>query len=85
MKEKYLQIFNYLLEFSKLRSKAVRDIDNSKTNYIEVLWFNDIPKNEKIDSIIQDRFSNESDYWLKISKPVEPEEPLFPNPPQRTG
>lgn len=82
MKEKYLQIFNYLLEFSKLRSKAVRDIDNSKTNYIEVLWFNDIPKNEKIDSIIQDRFSNESDYWLKISKPVEPEEPLFPKPPK---
>jgi len=26
-KEKYLQIFNYLKEFSKLRSNPVRDID----------------------------------------------------------
>ena len=82
MKDKYLQIFNYLLEFSKLRSKSIRDIENSKTNYIEVLWLNDIPKNEKINCIIQDGFSNESDYWLKISKPIEPEEPLFPNPPK---
>jgi very-short-patch-repair endonuclease/transcription elongation GreA/GreB family factor len=82
MKDKYLQIFNYLLEFSKLRSKAVRDIENSKTNYIDVLWLNDIPQNEKIECVIQQEFSEDTDHWLKISKPKEPEEPVFPKPPK---
>lgn len=82
MKDKYLQIFNYLLEFSKLRSKAVRDIENSKTNYIDVLWLNDIPQNEKIECVIQHEFSEDTDHWLKISKPTEPEEPVFPKPPK---
>lgn len=80
--EKYLQIFNYLLEFSKLRSKAVRDIENSK-NYLEILWMSNIPVNEKIDCIIHENYSHESEYWLKISKPIEPEKPIFPKPPQK--
>ena len=79
--KKYLQIFNYLLEFSKLRSKAVRDIENSN-NYLEILWMSNIPVDEKIDCIIQDNYSNESNYWLKISKPIEPEKPIFPKPPK---
>ena len=79
--KKYLQIFNYLLEFSKLRSKAVRDIENSK-NYLEILWMSNIPVDEKIDCIIHENYSNESDYWLKISKPIEPEKPIFPKPPK---
>jgi len=33
-KDKYLQIFNYLLEFSKFRSKPVRDIESSDTQYL---------------------------------------------------
>lgn len=77
--EKYLQIFNYLLEFSKLRSKPVRDIENS-SNYLEILWMSNIPVDEKIDCITQDNYSNESNYWLKISKPIEPEKPIFPKP-----
>lgn len=80
-KKKYLQIFNYLLEFSKLRSKPVRDIENSN-NYLEILWMSNIPVDEKIDCIIQDNYSNESNYWLKISKPIEPEKPIFPKPPK---
>ena len=79
--KKYLQIFNYLLEFSKLRSKPVRDIENS-SNYLEILWMSNIPIDEKIDCIIQDNYSNESNYWLKISKPIEPEKPIFPKPPK---
>jgi len=80
--KKYLQIFNYLLEFSKLRSKPVRDIENS-SNYLEILWMSKIPIDEKIDCIIQDNYSNESNYWLKISKPIEPEKPIFPKPPKK--
>jgi len=83
MKNKYLQIFNYLLEFSKIRSKAVRDIENSKTNYIDILWMSDIPIDEKIDCITHEEYSSESGYWLKISKPKEPEKPKFPSPPQK--
>ena len=42
-KEKYLQIFNYLKEFAKLRSRPVRDIESADTQYPEILWINDIP------------------------------------------
>jgi very-short-patch-repair endonuclease len=81
-KEKYLQIFNYLLEFSKIRSKAVRDINNAKTQYIEKIWLSDIPKNDLIDCILEDDFNKDADYWIKISKPIEPESPEFPQPPE---
>ena len=80
-KEKYLKIFKYLFEFSKLRSKPVRDILNSK-NYLDIIWFSNIPVNEKIDCIIHDNFSNEGGHWLKVSKPKEPEKPIFPSPPK---
>lgn len=81
MKEKYIQIFKYLLEFSKIRSNPVRNIENSKTNYIEVLWLSDLPKNDLIDSVLNENYTNESDYWIKVSKPKEPEKPKFPLPP----
>ncbi|OQY01266.1 MAG: hypothetical protein B6I26_05265 [Desulfobacteraceae bacterium 4572_130] len=45
-KEKYLQIFNYLKEFSKLRSNPVRDIEAQETQYPKKLWLNDIPNNK---------------------------------------
>ena len=79
--EKYLQIFNYLLEFSKIRSKAVRDIINAPTQYIDIIWLSDIPKNELINCILDDDFNEDADYWIKIFKPIEPELPKFPPPP----
>lgn len=80
-KEKYLQIFKYLFEFSKLRSKPVRDILSSK-NYLDVIWFSNIPVNEKIDCVTHESFTNEGGHWLKVCKPKEPEKPIFPNPPK---
>lgn len=77
-KEKYLQIFNYLLEFSKLRSKPVRDIENSEA-YPEVVWFNDIPQYESFDCVTFQNYNKDTDYWIKISKPKgEPQPPKFP-------
>ncbi|MFA4932763.1 MAG: AAA domain-containing protein, partial [Caldisericia bacterium] len=76
-KEKYLQIFNYLLEFSKLRSNSVRDIDISETQYPEKFWLNDIPLNELFENILRPEFNKENDYWIKIRKPKEPEKPTF--------
>lgn len=76
-KEKYLQIFNYLLEFSKIRSNSVRDIDNSETQYPEKLWLNKIPTHKLFENVIRSEFNPENDYWIKIRKPKEPESPTF--------
>lgn len=80
-KTKYLQIFNYLLEFSKIRSNPVRDIQNSE-KYLDIIWLSDIPVSEKIECVTHDDFSDENSYWLKIYRPNEPEKPIFPEPPE---
>ncbi len=78
-KNKYLQIFNYLLEFSKLRSNPVRDIDSSETQYSDKIWFADIPHFDIFDCITFPTYNQEADYWLKIGKPKgEPRQPTFP-------
>lgn len=76
-KEKYLQIFNYLKEFSKLRSNPVRDIDAQETQYPEKFWLSDIPENELFENIIRTEFNSDNDYWLKVKKPKEPTKPEF--------
>jgi len=76
-KEKYLQIFNYLKEFSKLRSNPVRDIEAQETQYPEKFWLNDIPENELFENIIRPEFNSDNDYWLKVKKPKEPTKPEF--------
>lgn len=76
-KDKYLQIFNYLKEFSKLRSNPVRDIDAQETQYPEKFWLNDIPENELFENIIRTDFNEDNDYWLKVRKPKEPAKPEF--------
>ena len=77
-KDKYLQIFNYLLEFSRLRTVPVRNIESSN-QYSEILWFNDIPNNDLFDCVTFPNFNSDSDFWLKIYKPKnEPKEPNFP-------
>ncbi|HEY8658655.1 MAG TPA: AAA domain-containing protein, partial [Hanamia sp.] len=77
-KEKYLQIFNYLLEFSKLRSNPVRDIESSDTQYPDKVWFADIPQYEIFDCITFPNYNQDADYWLKIAKPKgEPTPPTF--------
>ncbi len=77
-KGKYLQIFKYLFEFSKIRNKSVKDIENSGSGYIEKLWLNDIPENDLFENILRtNNFDLEKDYWLKIRKPIEPHKPKF--------
>jgi len=76
-KDKYLQIFNYLKEFSKLRSNPVRDIDAQEAQYPEKFWLNDIPDNELFENIIRPDFNEDNDYWIKVRKPKEPAKPEF--------
>jgi superfamily I DNA and/or RNA helicase/very-short-patch-repair endonuclease len=79
-REKYLQIFNYLREFSKLRSKPVRDIENSETQYQEIIWLADIPEHSFFNCITFNNYSQDVDYYIKISKPqntaIKPKFPL---------
>lgn len=82
-KDKYLQIFNYLKEFSKLRSNPVRDIDAQENQYPEKYWFNDIPLNDNFENIIRSDFNEENDYWLKVKKPKEPAKPEFAKLPEK--
>ncbi|MEI6823364.1 MAG: AAA domain-containing protein [Bacteroidota bacterium] len=77
-RDKYLQIFNYLREFSKIRSNPVRDIQNSPSQYPEILWFADFPKYEEFECVTNKGFSNDADYWIKIVKPQEPAAPVYP-------
>ncbi|MBF2707746.1 AAA domain-containing protein [Flavobacterium soyangense] len=76
-KEKYLQIFNYLKEFSNLRSNPVRDINVQETQYPEKFWLNDIPVDDIFENIIRPDFNTENDYWIRIKKPKEPSNPEF--------
>jgi very-short-patch-repair endonuclease len=76
-KEKYLQIFRYLKEFANLRINPVRDIESQETHYPEKLWFNDIIENDLFENIIRPDFNTENDYWIRVKKPTEPENPKF--------
>lgn len=75
--EKYLQIFNYLLKFSEIRSKPVRDIEIQESQYPEKFWLNDIIDNNFFEAVIQSNYNFENTYWIKIKKPKEPERPAF--------
>ena len=78
MQERYLQIFNYLLEFSKLRTKPIRNIETDVKNYLEKIWFGDLPTN--LDTVsFKDEVNSNDEYWIKVSKPLfVPEKPVFP-------
>jgi superfamily I DNA and/or RNA helicase/very-short-patch-repair endonuclease/transcription elongation GreA/GreB family factor len=75
-KDQYLNILNYLYEFSKIRSISVKDIITDKSRYQEVLWLNEIENNSYFKNIIFDN-NNENQIWLTIKKPSgqQPEEP----------
>lgn len=77
-KKKYLQIFNYLKEFSKLRSSSVRDIEAQEKQYPEKFWLNNIPIHELFENIIRPDFDSNNDYWVRVRKPKEPIKPEFP-------
>lgn len=77
-KEKYLQIFRYLFEFSKIRSNPVRNIEVSVAQYPEKVWFEEIPEDPLFECVTFPEFNDESEYWIKIRKPTdEPTEPEF--------
>jgi very-short-patch-repair endonuclease len=76
-KEKYLNIFKYLLEFSKIRTTPVKDIE-LQDQRDHLVWFDDIPADPSIDNILSEGFDLNTEYWIKATKPKRPDEPKFP-------
>lgn len=74
----YLQIFNYLKAFAKLRNRPIYDIESSKQ--YQNIWLDSIENN----NIFYNALNNEDkkDYWLKLKKPKEPKEPNPIKPPK---
>jgi hypothetical protein len=75
-KDQYLNILNYLLEFSKIRSVSVKDILADKTRYEEVIWFNEIENNSFFSNIIFES-NQDNKICLTIKQPSE-KEPVEP-------
>lgn len=76
-KEKYLQIFNYLLKFSNLRNKPTRHVNN----YESVIWFVDMPHDDTLKTVLDEDYNLEDEYFIEIEKPIEPIKPSFASPP----
>lgn len=77
-KDRYLQLIDYLKEYSKLRERTVYDIERSK-KYITTIWNEDIPESEEIKYQLR-QIDEDEGVFLSIKRPIEPKEPNFPRP-----
>ena len=78
LKKIYLNLFKYLREFSKIREIQVLDIEFNDSVFLDKLWLDEIPKDNLISNLINKNFNIDNEYWLKVSKPLEPIHPSFP-------
>ncbi len=85
-KDKYLQVFHYLKELSKIRNRVIRDISDKKNDYPEIIWFDELPQHYSVQCVI-DKEPEDQDAWLSVKKPNHPgDAPEFveiPNPCQQ--
>jgi len=82
MKDKYLQVFNYLKDLTKIRSNVVRDISDRSGAYPEVIWFEDLPLHPSIQCITQSAQEHDEE-WISVTKPEHPgDAPQFPKIPE---
>ncbi|MDF1866888.1 MAG: AAA domain-containing protein, partial [Saprospiraceae bacterium] len=78
-KNKYLQIINYLKEYSKLRERTVYDIERSQ-KYQAIIWNQDIPLDDDINFLFNSPPEENNSTILSIRRPIEPSPPIFPEP-----
>ncbi len=69
--KQYLQLFKYLKEFAKLRNKVIRDIKQ-----YDYVFLDAIPNNDFFYNTV--KIDDKKDFWLKLKKPEEPQEPIKP-------
>ena len=74
-REKVIRLVDYLTRIAQLRSKIIRNVDD----YQSRLWINDISSEKECFTQAWGRDENhDSDIWVKIQRPVEPELPTIP-------
>lgn len=75
-REKAIRLVDYLTRIALLRSKVVRNVDD----YQSVLWLNDVPIQKGCFTQAWGRDENhDSDIWVEIQRPDEPELPTVPD------
>ncbi|MCO5144395.1 MAG: AAA domain-containing protein [Oligoflexia bacterium] len=75
-REKSIRLFTYLRELTQLRSKVTTDIED----YEQVIWFNQVPKENGCRCIAWDQASEEnSEIWIEINKPKRKPPPNLPS------
>ena len=68
---KYSRIFDLLTGYTQRKDQPIRDIDNSKGEYTDIIWLDEMPKD------VFDKGTGNSDSWITICKPREMKEPSF--------
>lgn len=75
-REKAIRLVEYLTRIAQLQTKVVRNVDE----YHSVLWVNDVPCQKGCFTQAWGRDENyDSDVWVEIQRPVEPELPTIPD------
>ena len=75
-REKVVRLVEYLTRIAQLQTKVVRNVDE----YHSVLWINDVPCQEGCFTQAWGRDENyDSDVWVEIQRPIEPELPTIPD------
>ena len=71
-----MRLVDYLTRIAQLRSKVVRNVDE----YQNVLWLNDVPSQKGCFTQAWGRHEDhDSDVWIEIRRPIEPEVPTVPD------
>ena len=75
-RDKAIRLVDYLTRIAQLRSKIIRNVDD----YESKLWISDIPSEKECYTRAWGRDENhDSDIWIEIQRPVEPELPTIPD------
>jgi hypothetical protein len=74
-RQRSLDLFNYLREFARLRSRPVRDVEQSEA----LIWFSDVPRErECFTQLWEAGRDHREDIWLEIRKVRLAAFPLLP-------
>ena len=75
-RDKAMRLVDYLTRIAQLQTKVVRNVDD----YQSVLWLNDVPNQKGCFTQAWGRDENhDSDIWVEIQRPIEPEVPTVPD------
>ena len=72
VQERAVSLFMFLKEIAKMRSKTICNLEK----YDSVLWFDDIPKNDRCVNVFDFPEGERKELWLEV------EQPRIPSPPR---